>query len=401
MQTEGFIAIRPRPEYAARVACPPYDVVSREEAAAIIAREPLSFLRVVRPDADPECPAADAQGQYVWAAQRLGKMLDQGVLIRDDQPRIYLYQMEDGQHAQLGIALCLDANLYWSGIIKAHEKIREQPFKDRLHHIQTVKAQTGPVLCFAEFPSAGLEMLLEKCSAPLYELKDETGVVHRLWPLTGKVGPAIPWLKESQSIYIADGHHRMAAAAEVARAPEAFGLGAEARGILCVLFPASSMFTLPYNRFVTELPLPVAEFEKILKERFGAQPAEGESVPRRPEVIVYLKGRNYRICFPDASTQPGEHKPLACELLQERILGPILDIRDPRTDSRIGFIGGYGADRRARDKVDSGEAAVAFLLPAVDVATIMQRADQGRTMPPKSTWFEPKLRSGLLIHPLV
>lgn len=399
MRVRAFPAVRPLPDLAAAVSCAPYDVVNRQEARRIIEREPRSFMRVLRPDADPDC-RPDASPHHC-AARAFQRLLKERVLLRDDVRKYYLYRLEQEGRAQIGVAVTVHAEEYRLKRVRTHELVRDEPLHDRRRHIAAVGAHTGPVLCFAR----SLPMLEDfdppDASDALYDFGDEKGVRHTVWAAGGCHADLHSSLDDLGCIYVADGHHRMAAAVAVAEARREQGGSDEAQWILCVIFPASQMRVLPYHRVVSELGMPASDFQRILQEDLGA-----ERVPRgfsaaSGEAAVYVAGYWYRLPLgPRHGNRSGGTVLTDTEVLQERVLGPILQIGDPRSDPRITFVGGKAAEERVVELVDGGKAAAGFLLRPVDIVTIMRLADRGGHMPPKSTWFEPKLRSGLLVHPI-
>lgn len=393
-----FSALRPVPDAASRVAAVPYDVVDVDEARAL-ARDPLSFLHVSRPEIDlPPGTDPHADRLYRAAADRYNA-LKRDAPFTHDEPSIYLYRLRTADHTQTGVAACYSLDEYDTGVIKKHERTRPDKEDDRTRHMVELRAQTG--LVFLTYrPAAAIDDAVRQLSAdpPLVDFEAVDGVRHSMWRVPGASGTALVRAFACvQSLYIADGHHR---AASAARAREA--LRAEhdaAAGLLAVAFPADQVRILPYNRTVKDLGGRTTE--ELLREvtrRFGI--SVGSPIPyRKGEMSMYLAGRWYTINLASSTAAAGSViDSLDCNILQDRLLGPVLDIGDIRTDARIGFVGGAKGPAELEQIVNSGRAAVAFSLYPVSVAELMMVSDAGLMMPPKSTWFDPKLRDGLLVH---
>jgi uncharacterized protein (DUF1015 family) len=401
-----FAALRPAFEHAAEVASDPYDVISTEEARERAAGKPRSFLHVVRSEIDlpPEtdCHAAAVYGQ---ADRNLQAMIAAGTLIRDPRPGLYLYrQIRNGQ-AQLGIVCCVEAEQYRSGEIRKHEKTRPDKEDDRTRHLLVTACHAEPVfLCFRDHPSGGAtlaaRMQSDAATKPVFDFVAPGGVQHTGW----MVPDATPYLEAFRGLdllYIADGHHRSAGAERAATAsakanPRHAG-GEEYGRFLAVVFPHDQLRILPYNRIVNDLKgLAPAEFLDRLRGVGELQPSQAGEPEQRGTVRVYVDGRWWSLTFPEASIDRSD--PIASldvSLLQDRVLAPILGIGDPRTDARIEFVGGIrGCDELER-RTGRG---VAFSMHATSADELLAVADAGEIMPPKSTWFEPKLRSGLFVH---
>jgi uncharacterized protein (DUF1015 family) len=397
-----FSALRPPSDRAAKVAAPPYDVVSFAEAASQAKGNPDCFFHVSRPEidlpsgTDPHSPEA-----YAAARAALDRLRASGALAPDTAPALFIYRQVMGDHVQRGVAACLDTADYGI-LIKTHEKTRPDKEDDRMRHIAVLGAQTG--LVFLLYPDqADIDRLvaITEAQPPLYDFTSSDGIRHSVWKAVDSAALARAF-QTVPHCYIADGHHRAAAAVRVARdrmAGNPAHTGREEYNrVLGVLFPASQLQVLPYNRAVHDLNgLSRDAFLAAVRDRFAITP---NAAPRPAEpglCSLYLDGAWYGVrLVPD----PGADAlaSLDVSVLQDRLLAPVLGITDPRTSSRIDFIGGIrGPDELAR-LVDSGKAAVAFSLHPVTVGQLMAISDAGQTMPPKSTWFEPKLRSGLLLH---
>jgi uncharacterized protein (DUF1015 family) len=423
-----FSAVRPAPEAAPRVAAVPYDVVDVDEARAL-AQDPLSFLHVSRPEIDlPSGTDPHADRVYRAAAERYDALKRDAPFTRDE-PSIYLYRLQSGDHTQTGVAACYSLDDYDHGIIKKHERTRPDKEDDRTRHILELRAQTGPVFLTYR-PAAAVNEAVEHLSAepPLVDFEAPDGVRHSIWRVPTPSGAAIVRAFSCvQSLYIADGHHRAAGAARARQAlalrqaqsapsvsmvrrdslstlslPNGSRGGAEsdaAAGFLAVAFPADQVRILPYNRIVKDLGGRAPE--EVLRDvtrRFGV--SVGSPLPyRKGEVSMYLAGRWYAINLASSSAVAGSViDSLDCNILQGRLLGPVLDIGDIRTDARVGLVGGARGPEELERMVNGGQAAVAFSLYPVSMAELMMVSDAGLMMPPKSTWFEPKLRDGLLVH---
>ena len=402
-----FRALRPRPDVAARVAAVPYDVVTTEEARALADGNPLSFLRVSRaelelaPDVDPYSDVV-----YRRAADNFAR-LREGALLVEDEPCVYFYRLRMGAHEQTGLAACFSIDEYDRNVIKKHERTRRDKEDDRTRHILALGAQTGPVFLVYR-ASSEIKAIARRATmvAPLFDFEAADGVRHTVWRLHGEdCDRVVSAFACVPALYIADGHHRAASAARARSEMIERGLlgvplgdGADYRSVLAVAFPHDEMQILAYNRTVRDLAgLSPPQFLVAVDERFRSAP--GPSAPSaRGAVAMYVDG-SWRTLFP--RTPPESSDPIASldvSVLQDQLLGPILKIADVRTDKRIDFVGGARGTAALEQAVDSGRAAVAFSMFPVSVADLMAVSDAGEIMPPKSTWFEPKLRDGLLSH---
>jgi uncharacterized protein (DUF1015 family) len=402
-----FRALRPKPTEAARIAAVPYDVVNTDEARALADGNPLSFLRVSR--AELELPAgADPYAEEVY--QRAAKnfnALRQSSLVVEDEPSVYFYRLRMGAHVQTGLAACFSIDEYDRDIIKKHERTRRDKEDDRTRHMIALGAQTGPV--FLTYKAASdVDAIAERVTkgAPLVDLTATDGVQHTLWRVGGADRDAlVAAFGRIASIYIADGHHRAASAARArteigARGGSATSLGdgADYRSMLAVAFPHNQVQILAYNRTVKDLGgLTPDAFLQAVRERFDVE--AGPPTPKqRGNIAMYFGGAWHTLRSkkrPDPADPIGS---LDVSVLQDGLLAPVLKIADVRTDKRIDFVGGARGTAELQKLVDSGKAAVVFSLFPVSVADLISVSDAGAIMPPKSTWFEPKLRDGLLIH---
>jgi uncharacterized protein (DUF1015 family) len=397
-----FRALRPAPESAPRVSSVPYDVVSTEEARQLAAGNPLSFLHVTRseidlpPDADPYSREVYARARANFAALRAA-----APLVVDDSPSLYFYRLGMGGHEQTGLAGCYSVDEYERDVIKKHERTRRDKEDDRTRHIVELRAQTG--LVFLTYrASAAVEVVAGKVTAetPLYDFTADDGVRHTIWRTEAADSRTLSAaFAQIPALYIADGHHRAASAARSRAELRSAVPGREADTFVAVAFPDNQVQILPYNRIVKDLAgRTPEEFLGVLRARFPV--TEGPATPRRKgEVSMYIGGRWHSI---DLSGAPPEDDSRASQLdvalLQRHVLEQLLAIGDIRSDKRIDFVGGARGTAALERAVNEGRAAVAFSMYPVTVDDLMAIADAGGIMPPKSTWFEPKLRDGLLVH---
>jgi uncharacterized protein (DUF1015 family) len=402
-----FDAVRPTPELAAKVAAVPYDVVSRDEAAELARGNPHSFLHVGRSDIDlPRDVDPHDPRIYAKARQALDGFLSSGVLVREGAPSLYLYRQIMSGRAQSGLVGCVHIDDYERNIIRKHEKTRPDKEDDRTRHVLTLGAHAEPVLLTYRGRTE-IDVLVEPVlgTAPLYDFTASDGVRHTVWRLPDTE----PWVEAFLAIphaYVADGHHRSASAwraGKERRADNPKHRGDEEYNwFLAVLFPADQLTVLPYNRVVRDLNgKSVEELLHALRDVGRMAPADHPRPPRPGTFCVYLADAWYRVEFEEGSIDRRDPiGSLDVSLLQDRVLGPLLGIRDPRTDQRIDFVGGIRGTAELERRVNSGEMAIAFSLYPTTLDQLMAVADAGAVMPPKSTWFEPKLRSGLFVHSL-
>jgi uncharacterized protein (DUF1015 family) len=400
-----FTALRAAPETAARLASPPYDVVSRGEAAELARGNPLSFLHVVRSEIDvPDGVDPHDPRVYSTASANLERLVALGALQREARPSVYLYREIMRQRVQVGVVACLHVDDYERNVIKRHETTRPDKEDDRTRHILALGAHAEPVL-LAYRGQPEIDRLLEAAleSPPLYDFTAVDGVRHSGW-VVARPQSYVEAFAQLTCAYIADGHHRSAAAWRAAGErrtanPDHRG-DEEYNWFLAVLVPASQLTILPYNRVVTDLggQAPSDVLGKL--QTIGRLSRASDPMPARSGSFgVYADRRWWSLELP-ASSIDRRHpiRSLDVWLLQERILAPVLGITDQRTDKRIDFVGGVGGPRALEARVDSGQAALAFSLCATTMDQLMAVSDADHVMPPKSTWFEPKLRSGLFVH---
>ena len=400
-----FRALRPPAERAEAVASVPYDVVNTEEARALAAGKPLSFLHVSRPEIDLP-PGTDLYSDVVYrkAVENFEKLIAEAPLEKEAEPSLYLYRLIMGEHQQIGVVACCSVDEYDNNVIRKHERTRRDKEDDRTRHIVMLRAQTGPVfLTYRRRPEIDEQVNAAISAAPLFDLTAEDGIRHTIWKLTD-TGGLIETFAAVPLLYIADGHHR-AASASRARAElreQSFThTGKEDYNyFLTVIFPDSQMQILAYNRVVRDLNgLSKDEFLDALKQQFTISEDADPTPPRRGHWSMYLDGRWYGLQLaPDATLPVGTVSALDVSVLQDRLLDPILGIKDVRTDKRIDFVGGLRGTKELERLVNEGKATVAFSLFPTTVGELLMVSDANEIMPPKSTWFEPKLRDGLLIH---
>jgi uncharacterized protein (DUF1015 family) len=392
-----FRALRPKPADAAHIAAVPYDVVSTDEARALADHNPLSFLRVSR----AELELADGTDPYSGAVYDRAvanfNRLKERALVVEDEPSVYFYRLRMGAHTQTGIAACFSIDEYDRDVIKKHERTRRDKEDDRTRHMIALGAQTGPVFLTYR-ASADVDRLGEQIAAgdPLFDFEAPDGVRHTIWRVTGAARDAlVAAFRQVPTLYIADGHHR---AASAARARTELGGRGDSSTMLAVAFPHDQVQVLPYNRSVKDLgELSPDAFLSAVGHRFEID--AGPATPaRRGEIAMYFRGAWHTLRSRTAAKARDPIGSLDVSVLQDQLLAPVLQILDIRTDKRIDFVGGARGTRQLERLVDSGKAAVAFSLFPVSVEDLIAVSDAGAIMPPKSTWFEPKLRDGLLIH---
>jgi len=400
-----FRALRPPAERVAEVASPPYDVVSTEEARALAADNPLSFLHVSRPEIDlPEGTDLCADSVYRKAAENFEKLIRECPLEEEKTESVYLYRLIMGQHEQIGIVACCSVDEYDNDTIRKHERTRRDKEDDRTRHMLTLSSQTGPVFLTYRANDDIDSMVLETTmTPPLYDFTAPDGIQHTVWHTPDPVR-FVQAFRDVPYLYIADGHHR-AASASRARAElkeRSFGHTGdeEYNFFLAVIFPDNQLQILPYNRVVRDLgDLTPGEFLLKVKTKFNVT-EDAAPRPQHPgQWSMYFVKRWYGLTLKgDLPKALDPVRSLDVSILQEQLLDPILGIRDVRTDKRIDFIGGIRGTQELERLVDSGKAAVAFSLYPTTIADLIRVSDAGSIMPPKSTWFEPKLRDGILIH---
>ena len=408
----AFQALRPIQKKAADVAALPYDVVNREEAKKIGDENPFSFLHVDRPEMDLE-PGIDLYDERVYekARENLMEMEKKGILVQDKTSCYYIYELVRKGKTQTGIVGCASIDDYRNGVVKNHELTREDKEQDRIHHVDSCNANTGPIFLACRYPENLLKLMNEWKTShkAVYDFTEEDEITHRVWVIDEPA--VISSVKEEfagiDSLYIADGHHRAASAVKVGLKRREQNPGytgeEEFNYFLSVVFPYDQLCILPYNRVVRDLNgLTVKAFLAAMKFHFELMLMPG--FPCKPVekhcMGMYVDGQWYHLkAWPDVYEKKDVVGQLDVSILQEKVLSPILGIEDPRTDQRISFVGGnHKAAELAKLADETG--GVAFVMYPTSMEDLMKIADESKLMPPKSTWFEPKLRSGLFIHKL-
>lgn len=412
-----FCCIRPNKEVASKVAALPYDVYSRSEAKQIVEENPQSFLAIDRAETQfSDDVSLDDPRVYAKAKELLDDWCAQGIFIQDQDESYYIYALTMDGRTQAGIVACASVDDYVNGVIRKHENTREDKEQDRICHVDVTNTHTGPI--FLAYRANGIlnDLVSAVCrTESLYDFVSEDGVRHQVWRVSDqeKAEKIREEFGRMETLYIADGHHRAASAVKVGlkrRAENPDDTGDESFNyFLSVLFPDDQLTILPYNRIVQNLNgLTKNEFLEEVGKRFlikdqGTIPCQ----PRmRHQMGMYLDGRWYELTarleiLPSGADAEDPVKNLDVSILQESLLGPVLGIKDPRTDERIRFVGGIRGLEELMHVVDGGEMAAAFSMYPTSIQELFSVADAGRLMPPKSTWFEPKLRSGLFLHRLV
>jgi uncharacterized protein (DUF1015 family) len=396
-----FAALRPKPELAARICELPYDVMSSDEAREIAAGNPLSFLHVSKPEIDLP-PATDVYAPEVYAKGRenFQKLIRDGALKQDSQPCFYLYRQIMGKHSQVGLVAAASCEEYLRGVIKKHELTRPDKENDRVRHIEALNSQTGPVFLTYRANAELDKFVAKKISQkPDVDFTAKDGVRHTAWVIADEDG--IKFIETQFStipfLYIADGHHRSAAAARVFRSRQGAGHSGQ---FLAVIFPHDQMQILPYNRVLKDLNNWTPEqLLEILGAVFAIDPNGTAQPACKHEIGLYLQGKWHTLAFRcKLATTSDLIDSLDVSLLQEHVLAQVFRIDDPRTSKRINFVGGIRGTAELEKLVNSGEYACAFSMFPTSIEDLMAIADAGGIMPPKSTWFEPKLRDAMFCH---
>lgn len=400
-----FRALRPVVEKAKQVSCVPYDVVQRSEARAYVDENRLSFLRVTRPKSlYSKGDKPPAEEIFSRAKENLDEFIRKAIFTTDPDEALYVYQLAGPEHIQTGVVGCLSLDDYEAGVIKKHENVRPEKVEERTGHILALRAQTGLIfMAFRGTDATGRLIAAAVEGEPLYDFSGDDGIRQRVW----KVTDTADWVAAFAgipSIYIADGHHRTEAARlarQRLRARDPFHDGSEEYNyVMAGVFPADELRILAYNRVVRDLNgLTADEFLDRLREVFVIQPTEDARPGKRGEFCMYLGGRWYTLqpIFEHAHRADPVDR-LDAAILQRQILDPILGIKDDTTDDRLMFVGGGRGTSELERLVDNGEATVAFSLFPTSIDDMLEVSDRGEIMPPKSTWFDPKLKDGLLVH---
>jgi len=400
-----FSALHPKSSNAKEIACFPYDVAGETEARAFISDNPNSFLRVTRPETEFVHSVDPSSDDALESAKRnLQGLIESGLLVEDNEPSVYVYRLATETHSQTGVVACCSLAEYESGVIKKHERTRPDKVADRTAHMTALRAQTGLILlAFQRTTGIAAAINDATATAPLFEFVCGGNITHTVWR-AGDSQPFIDAFSGVDSLYIADGHHRIEAALnarDILRQQNGAELGnAKYDYVLAGMFPAEELRILPYNRVVKDLAGLSAEalFEKLTEYFVVSDAADG--IPADPGFLkMYLGGNWHQLKFNVSYfTAPDPIERLDVTILQRCILAPVFGISDPRTDERIAFVGGARGTSELERLVDSGEAAVAFSLHATSMDDLFSVSDMGEIMPPKSTWFEPKLKDGLFVY---
>lgn len=411
---KAFKAIRPAQELAEKVAALPYDVMNSQEARQMVVGNPYSFLHVDKAEIDLD-PAIDLYDTRVYekARDNLYKMIADGVFLQDDKPCLYIYKQVMDSRAQIGIVGCTAVDDYMNNVIRKHELTRADKEQDRINHVDYCDANTGPIFLTYRAEKAIDQMVAQVMGskAPVYDFVSEDGIGHTVWVIDDAlvIDGICSAFAAVENLYIADGHHRSASAVRVGQMrrkenPDWNG-SEEFNYFLSVIFPDNQLHIMDYNRVVKDLNgNTTEEFLAKVEKKFTVTLYDGEGAlkPAKKHTYgMYLAGKWYLLEAKEGTydaTDPVAQ--LDVSILQNNLLTPVLGIGDPRTDKRIDFIGGIRGLKALSDRVDSGEMTVAFSMYPTTMDDLMDIADSGAIMPPKSTWFEPKLRSGLFIHKL-
>jgi uncharacterized protein (DUF1015 family) len=398
-----FASLRPKPELAAAICELPYDVMSSDEAREIAKDNPLSFLHVSKPEIDlPRGTDLYSPEVYAKGKENFQKLISQGALKQDDKPNFYLYRQVMGKHSQVGLVAAASCEEYLRGVIKKHELTRPDKEDDRVRHIETLNSQTGPVFLTYKAVGALDEFAAKKISVkPGIDFIAKDGVRHSSWKISN--AEEIKFVENQFAqipfLYIADGHHRSAAAARVFQSRKGAGQSGQ---FLAVIFPHNQMQILPYNRVLKDLnghsPEQLLEELQIYSTLFLIS-NDGSATPKRKNQLgFYFQGRWWTLSLQPKTLPKDAIDNLDVTLLQKKILAPVFGIDDQRTSKKINFVGGIRGTAELEKLVNSGEFACAFSMFPTSIEDLMSIADAGGIMPPKSTWFEPKLRDGMFCH---
>lgn len=406
---KAFKAVRPKAGLAEQIASLPYDVMNSAEAKEMAKGNPNSFLHVSRAEIDlPAGTDEHSQQVYDKARETFYKMIADGVLVQDNQPLLYIYAQQMNGRKQYGLVACSSIDDYFNDIIKKHELTRPEKEQDRIEHMQTLHAHVGPI--FLTYPkNDSIDTIVNQIVAtqkPVYDFTADDNIQHTVWVINDSdiissiisiFGKQIPYT------YIADGHHRTASAAKVGKKMreqnQAQTGNEEYNFFLSVLFPDNQLAIMDYNRVVKDLNGNTTEqFLQKASELFTIKETKNKKPGRLHQITMYLNGTWYELIPKEGTFKNDAVSILDISILQDNLLNPVLGIADPRTDKRIDFIGGIRGLEELERRVNSGEMKVAFALYPVSLQQLMDIANTGNIMPPKSTWFEPKLRDGLFSH---
>ena len=406
-KVKPFLCVRPNKEVVDKVAALPYDVYNRKEAKEVVSGEPLSFLRIDRAETNFD-DSVDTYADEVYAKARelYEEMLGKGVYEKDNEEAYYIYELTMNGRSQTGLVACASIDDYVNEVIKKHENTRADKEVDRIRHVDTMKAQTGPIfLAYRSNEVINKEVAKAQETAPLYDFISEDGIGHRVWKISDKesvknIQTAFSGISE---IYIADGHHRAASAVKVGlkrrEAHKNYDGTEEFNYFLSVLFPDEQLMIMDYNRVVKDLNgYTKEEFLNVISKDFIVEEKEAALSPEKKGTFgMYLEGKWYLLTAKPELTSNDPVDGLDVAILQNHLLEPVLGIKDPKTDKRIGFVGGIRGLKELEKRAES-DMKLAFSMYPTSIGELFAVADAGRLMPPKSTWFEPKLRSGIFIH---
>ena len=402
-----FICVRPVKEVASKIAALPYDVYSLSEAREVVAKEPLSFLKIDRAETffDDDVDPYDER-VYEKAAELFCEYKNDGHMIKDEEASYYIYQLEMNHRTQTGIVACAAVDDYVNHVIKTHENTRSEKEQDRIRHVEVLNAQTGPI--FLAYRSNALinQAVENTCqNEPLYNFIADDGVRHTVWKVGNQedTNAISGEFEKNEAIYIADGHHRAAAAVKVGQKRKQLGKEQESDYFLSVLFPDDQLMIMPYNRCVTDLNgLTKEQFLFLVKEKFDVilKGTVAYAPESKGKFGMYLDDEWYQLSLKsEIAVDDDPVSQLDVSILHNNLIEPILGITQPKTDKRIDFVGGIRGLSELEKRVHE-DMKVAFSMYATDIHEVFEVSDHGQLMPPKSTWFEPKLRSGLFIHEL-
>ncbi|MBT1248162.1 MULTISPECIES: DUF1015 family protein [unclassified Thermosipho (in: thermotogales)] len=408
MIVRPFRGLRPKKDMIEKVAAKPYDVVTTEEARKEAQKNPYTFYRVTRPEINFDGEVDTHSDEVILKGKEvLEQFQEDGVMILEDKPAIYVYREEWKGYSQTGIYATFSTKEYKDGKIKKHELTRKDKEDERARHVKLMKAHTGPVfLMYRSIPEVDNLIIKHTTKEPEYDYTDESGIHHTLWIVKNEneINEIVEAFKKVDAFYIADGHHRAAAAARAAEElakenPNHTG-EEEYNYFLAVLFPHTQLHILDYNRVVKDLNgHSKEEFLKKISENFNIEETEKFKPSKKHEFGMYLDEKWYRLTAKEGTYNENDVvSSLDVSILQENLLKPILGIENPRTDKRINFVGGIKGIEELEKLVNNGEYKVAFALYPTDIEDLLRVADEEKTMPPKSTWFEPKLKSGIIVH---
>lgn len=390
----------PKPEHADEIACVPYDVINTEEAKELAQGKPNSYLHVIRPEIDlPEGTPFNDEKVYQKGAENLKKLLKSDLFERDEKPAIYIYQMETEDHTQTGVFTCASVQDYDDDTILKHELTRPDKEDDRTRHILTQQAHAEPVmLTFRDSEDVAFQIeKITQIQSPHIEHEGKGGVIHRIWK-TYTTADFVKGFAEVEKLYIADGHHRCKSASRVAEKlrneQNIFPGEAEFEYFPVVLFPMTQMNILPYNRVIKSVS---SEKFTELKNRFTLKETDRKEPAKKGSVSLYHAGKWWTMKLPDPSSDKVSST-LDVARLQDGVLNPVFGIENPRTDENISFVGGIRGTAELEKLVDNGKADLAISMFPTSIQELLDVSDRGELMPPKSTWFEPKIKSGLIIH---